>query len=196
MVRRRWLLIGVVVGVATLIDVVLLPRAGHAAPTWLEILMASFAPGQGSLLGIWAALGGKATPWRLVAGFVGAGACIWMLGQPDLVFWACILLVQMVAMSALLFPARLLGLELADDFRHRSAGSSAPDGQWVQYSVRSLLSWTTACAVLLATCHYLPEGFFSDLFRGSWRQWLSAASLRPWGPSGSAWVRDGRRSGS
>ena len=165
MLKRRWLLIGLVVGVAALIDVVLLPQPRRGAPDWVDLLMFSVAPSQGSLLGLWAALGGKATPWRLVAGFAAAVACIWALGDSDLAFWACVLLVQMVAMGALLLVARLLGLELADDFRHDSAGESTAEGQWVQYSVRSLLSWTAACAVLMSTFHYLPKEPLGEFFQ-------------------------------
>lgn len=163
--RRRWLLIGVVVGIAALIDFVVLPLAGPPrAPDWLDLLIFSMAPSHGTLLGLWAALGGRATPWRLVAGFVAAVGCVWMLGDFDLVYWVVVLLAQMVTMSALLLLARLLGLELADEFRHDSAEDSSAERQWVQYSLRSLLSWTAACAVVLATLHYLPKEPLSTIF--------------------------------
>jgi hypothetical protein len=156
-VRRRWPLIGLVVAVAALIDLVVLPRSeAWRGPEWRGLLAFSMAPSHGSLLGLWAALGGRATPWRLVMAFVGVVTWIWALGESDLAFWVAILLVQMVSISALLLLARLLGLELSKDLRPESAQDPAAGGQWVQYSVRSLLSWTAACAVLLGTLHYVP----------------------------------------
>jgi len=199
--KRRWLLIGSVVAVTAVIDLVIIPWVGpwHDVPDWLGFTMFAMAPCHGSLLAVWIALGGRATPWRLVAAVLGVAGWLWVLNWfPDsdgysritqLELLTVILAAEMFLLSGLLMLARLLGLELTntlrggrpsgplvlarpsglepDDASHGDPTQAVADddGQWVQFSLRTLMSWTTAVAVLLSTLRYCPWRLVEDVFR-------------------------------
>lgn len=162
--KRRWLLIGLVVAanvLAALVFALYEPMGGPE--TWTYYALAGMQPSHGSLLGFWAALGGKATPWRLVVAVVGVTAWVSVLEKfdaghgDDAAIWGTVLLMQMGLVSVLLMVARFLGVELTDTLASEPAQTSEPAGQWVQFTLRALLSWTTALALLLGSLHYLPK---------------------------------------
>lgn len=167
--KRRWILLGIVVSVNLLLECAAIGTEPFVGPHWLiSYAVIAIPASHGSLLGFWAALGGRATPWRLVVAAVGAVAAMRLLAQSELMsdepaMFVFLLLLQMGVVSLVLMIARFLGAELTD-VRPDAAAPVAPDRQWIQFSLGSLLSWTTAVAVLLATLHYLPRTAFEDFF--------------------------------
>ena len=164
MVKRRWLLIGLVVAANVLAALVFaLYEPWWGTVTWSYYALAGMQPSHGSLLGFWAALGGKASPWRLVVAVVGLTAWVSVLEKSDAgrggdaAIWGTVLLMQMGLVSVVLMVARFLGAELTDTPAGEPANTSEPAGQWVQFTLRALLSWTTALALLLGSLHYLPK---------------------------------------
>ena len=125
-------------------------------------------PTHGSLLASWAALGGKASPWRLVVAIV--GVLIWIRCQPeprggeDLAVWIFVLFVTMCFLSALLLIARFFGAELTDAPADGRQPLARPEGRWEQFSLGALLSWTAALAVLLGSLHYIPHDGVLEVF--------------------------------
>ena len=177
--KRRWLLIGSVVAVTAVIDLVIVPLGlpDRREPDWIYLTLYAMAPCHGSLLAVWIALGGRATPWRLVAAVLGVAAWLWasnsffdsasyVMGGTFVEYWTTILAAEMFVLSGLLMLARLLGLELTDASHGDTTQAVADDTQWIQFSLRTLMSWTTAVAVLLAILHYCPERLLEDVFDG------------------------------
>jgi len=170
--KRRWILLGIVVSVNLLLEcAAIATEPFHGPGRLVGYVVIAIPPSHGSLLGFWAALGGRATPWRLVVVTVGAVVVMRLLasanfgpvGPEMLVF---LLLLQTGVVSLVLMIARFLGAELTDALRPDAAAPVAPDRQWIQFSLGSLLSWTTAVAVLLATLHYLPRKALEELTSG------------------------------
>ena len=169
--KRRWLLIGSVVAVTAVIDLVIIPWVWPSGGSdWIHAM----APCHGSLLAAWIALGGRGTPWRLVAAVLGVATWIWTsnwffdsapypMRGTFVEFWTTILAAEMFVLSGLLMLARLLGLELTDTLRGDTTQAVADDTQWIQFSLRTLMSWTTAVAVLLATLRYFPRPLLENL---------------------------------
>ena len=167
--KRRWLLIGVVVAVTAVIDLAIIPWVwASGVSDWLLWTLFAMAPCHGSLLAVWIALGGKATPWRLVAAVLGVAAWMWIshwfpdsdphsMREMFVEVWTTDLTAEMFVLSGLLMLARLLGLELTDTSHGDTTQAVADDTQWIQFSLRTLMSWTTAVAVLLATLRYFPK---------------------------------------
>ena len=164
--KRRWILIGSLLGVTLLVDlgiVVLLdPRDG---PTAIEIFCLALVCSQGSLLAVWAAFGGKPTPWRMVAAILVCLPCLWLCSPyPDAQILALILLGQTIVSSAAFWGLRLAGVGVTRVSGEDSARDPAAGGRRLQFSLRWLLEWTTGVAVLLGMLHYLPEDFSDELF--------------------------------
>lgn len=158
----------------------LIAEGFYSASGPVRTVLLSVALSQGSLLAIWAVCGGRPTPWRVVAAIVGIVVWIWVLGEPAWVeqdpWWSwswsllwgycvCLLLCQMVPVTGLLLLARLVGVGVT----HGSHSGTTTSRPRLQFSIRSLLEWTTALAMLLGTFHYIPEDFF-----------ISISSLPPW----------------
>jgi hypothetical protein len=168
--KRRWLLIGLVVTVnvsAGLSIALFDPTDG--AVTWLNVALVALLPGQGTLLGIWAALGGKATPWRLVAAVVGVAGCVRLMQaidpQNQTGTWIFIAFAQMVPVATLLMVAHFLGTELTVPSAFHPPQPGEPHPRWAQFSLRSLFSWTTAMALLLGSLHCLLGESLRWMFR-------------------------------
>ena len=106
------------------------------------------------LIAIWVALVGKAGPWRLAAAIL--ALVLWMhvvvewWSTWDMEDWCFLLLTIMGLASVLLMFARLLGVELTN-VRDKRSEPDDPDHRWLQFTLRSMLSWTTALAVIMAT---------------------------------------------
>ncbi len=154
---RRWILFGSLVAFVVL---------GEAVAMWIEpssdpvmVALCAVAPSHGSLLALWAALAGRATPWRFVIAFIAGLLWMWVMLLCDAdgaVLWGCVGIIQMVVLSVLLMAARLFGAELAGTLDDDVPLTVEVDRPWVQFSLRSVFSWTTAVAVLLSTLHYFP----------------------------------------
>lgn len=106
---------------------------------------------QGCLLGLWAALGGKPTPWRVTAVVIVAATWVWRIKQPAELtgIAAIVLLGQTFQVMGVLLVARFLGLRLSNaDEDHVGH---------LQFSIAQALSWMTALAVFMGATHYLKD---------------------------------------
>ncbi len=160
--RKRRILIGLVVGVAVL---------GQAAIAWIDgplgpedyvnFFLFAMTLSHGSLLACWAALSGRATPWRMVVVVVGIVGWMWLLERfafdSDVLVMTFLALLLMGLVSLLLLTARFFGTELTDTWAADWDRPPEPSRRWMQYSLRSLFSWMTAVAMVLAALHYLPK---------------------------------------
>jgi len=165
--KRRWILIGSLLAVTLLVDfgiVVLLdPREG---PTAIEILRLALVCSQGSLLAVWAAFGGKPTPWRMVAAILVCAAYLWLsIPHSDMDPVAYVLLGQTIVGSVAFWGLRLAGVGVTRISADASACDPAAGGRRLQFSLRWLLEWTTGVAVLLGMLHYLPEDSPDEFFQ-------------------------------
>lgn len=146
-------------GVLALVTVLGMGIDGRNLPEPFFLLFVSMAIGQGSLVGIWIAFGGRATPWRLIGGTVGLIGCTWCLEiglpQSGAYYWTYYVLAQTVGTGLLLVALRFSGLGI----NWRPPGSPAPEKQRLQFSIRSLMEWTAGLAVLLGTLPMTPEEF-------------------------------------
>lgn len=128
--------------------------------TYLLIVWAiSLASAQGSLLGIWVALAGKARPWRFAVLIVVLVTVTRMVdvrfGDSHLQGWGYFLLAQMIGTGMPLFLMRFLGMEMAKEM---------PDDSTLvvyraQFSILALLEWTVVVAILLGLVPMMPEEF-------------------------------------
>jgi hypothetical protein len=136
------------------------------------LVMFGQGAGLGSLLGIWAALGGRPTLWRLVGTTMALVGCMALAecmtpvsidghGLPvnDLrSLWVAVVFSLALATSLPLLALRFLGLEIA----HREPDDSLLQRPKLQFSLRSLLEWTAALALMLGTLQMTP-GWFPDV---------------------------------
>jgi len=74
----------------------------------------------------------------------------------DTIIWVFVLFMTTCIAGILLMGARFLGAELRVTNDADAVGGPNPKRQWIQFSLRSLISWTTALALLLGSLHYLP----------------------------------------
>jgi hypothetical protein len=128
----------------------------------LALFLLPLAPCQGSLLSLWAAFGGKGTPWRSLVGVVGVVSYYVIVSSysGDIGFgvWSAILVVQTLPFVAVLLLARLCGLELSRQCSHRPE-----TGGWrLQFSTARAISWMTAIGICLGVLLGLPK--WSRLF--------------------------------
>jgi len=159
--RRRKLIAALLIvhGVLALATMGWLGSGWGDSSGFLSFLLTSSAFGQGSLLGIWIGFGGRATPWRLIGTTIGLVVCTWCLkmGFPhaDMHLWGYCVLPETIGTSLLLVLLRFCGLGIT----WHAPGSPAPEKQKLQFSIRSLMEWTAALAVLLGTLPMMPEQF-------------------------------------
>ncbi|NQT39347.1 MAG: hypothetical protein HQ581_17755 [Planctomycetes bacterium] len=159
--------------------VVLTSRGGALA----AIMGASTILTQSTLLATWASLGGRPAPWRLL----GVGLALGLLIGPTppasreaLPIWSLLMmfLLGTVATGLTLLLLRLLGLGLVNcpDEPVRLAPRR------LQFSLGLLFEWTTATAVVMGVCAYVPREFFAEF--AVWRSlsgillvWFAASSV-------------------
>ena len=155
-----------------------------AIPCWAVVLS------QGSLLGLWAALGGKPTPWR--ATFVVIVAASWLSfcgwRGNDLVkgSYTNSLIGQSFQVMGILLLARFMGLRLS-----KTEGGDEDHLAHLQFSVGQALSWMTALVVFMAASHYLKDAFaayFDYRFISYFLSWLVVALAAIWLICGSRWI--------
>ncbi|MEE8451362.1 MAG: hypothetical protein V3R99_05580, partial [Thermoguttaceae bacterium] len=162
-VDRRCLILGAIAVIHVLVGVMLdLGLLGGRGNDLVQIVFYSFVPCQGSFLGFWAAFGGKASPWRFVIAVVFAVAWCWSgIGPRDGWLWSFIRLDLMFLVGSLLLGLRFVGLGLS-----RGDTCLSSDKRYrIQFSLRSMLGYTTAIAILLGLFHYLPQQFLTTAGR-------------------------------
>ncbi|MHC4177327.1 MAG: hypothetical protein ACYSWU_07465 [Planctomycetota bacterium] len=185
--RGSRLLIGLLVLATVLLDAVafLVAQEKESSPYAAWVLFGSLALTQVSLLAIWAGLGSKRTPWRMLGMVMGvvawswAGASVVSTGYDDLesetitTVWSVSLLAIAVLVAAPLSIARAAGLSVTGPSDGSvSQGLETGLRSW-QFTLGNLLGWTTAVAVLLSM---LPCVFHHDrLGRLSWPANLTSA---------------------
>ena len=166
--RGSRLLIGLLVLATVLVDAVaflLVQGKGELHPTW--ILFCSLALSQVSLLAIWAGLGSKRTPWRVLGMVTGVVAWSWVgplvlnTSNDEFEFetltsgWAMSLLTIALFVVVPLSIARVAGLCVAGP-SHGSVPRSSQTGlRRSQFSLGNLFGWTTAVALLLSMVPYV-----------------------------------------
>jgi len=134
-------------------------------PAYFANIMLAMTPAHVGLISLWVGLGGKPGPWRLTA----ATVCIvlWMHWSPSLwefpevyfEWWYLILLGMTGLLSGLLMVARFLGVELTNVMDERPSATDA-DHRWLQFTLRSMLSWTAGVAMMIAALRYVPTESF------------------------------------
>jgi len=143
--------------------------ATYETPTMLAF---SLAYGQGSLLAIWAAMSGRRRPWRFLAVMIVLIVIAIDAGQVkrlrDLEDLLGLMGSQLFAAAPFLFLLRFVGFEL-------TATPASFDGdipRKLQFSLRSLMAWTTGSAVLFSVLsifagYLLPmgQGWVEELLR-------------------------------
>jgi len=116
---------------------------------WITLSCTAIFCSQGYLLGLWAAFGGKPTPWRAIFVVLIVVAWEWLLGFDSATM---IVLGQTFIAMGVLFLARFLGLRL-------SKGKAEDHLGHLQFSVGQALLWMTAFVVFMAASHYLKDFF-------------------------------------
>jgi hypothetical protein len=110
-------------------------------------------PSQATLLAFWVAFGGGRFLWRVLPIVVGAVVylrCI-TVPRPE---WRELTIGQLGVLGVLVLVARVVGFELVRCKDLPTASSR------FQFTIRDMLSWMTALAVILGALHYMPEGLF------------------------------------
>lgn len=137
-----------------LADMVVLfgPRGSPGSPVWLSLILFSIPIGQASLLAIWAAMSSVRSYVRFPLALAGITwmffLVTWTLNydilQEHSALMAMMLATQAVTIFLVVGTARVIwGI-----IRHRRCERTAPAAQ---YSIASLLLWTTLLAVTLGT---------------------------------------------
>jgi hypothetical protein len=145
--------------------------SGHRPPGEIgAVVVLAILLAQGSLLAIWAAFGGRATPWRF-AGVVATLAVATLLLKKltsssalDPQTWGYFMLANMIGTSAPCLLLRFLGLQVV---RPLAQDSGAVPYRF-QFSLRSLLEWTAAVAVLCSMLQIMPADFRQEFTGARW----------------------------
>ena len=141
--------------------------------SWREYARLAVFSSQGCLLGLWAALGGKPAPWRVIAVIACAASWDWYVELPDrtpITLATSTLIGQMFLVMAVLLVLRFAGLRLGK--------SEHEDGSRIenfQYSIGQMLLWTTAMAVFMSGIHYLKNSL--TLYFDEWERSLFVSRL-------------------
>jgi hypothetical protein len=178
--------------VATLLaDVGALSFAGAAEggspPQWPHpavLVLFALSMSQVSLAAVWAGFAGRSWPWRVIGlmlvAVLWSRHAAWIVAPSRLDDYACLygslLLAQVLAVLVTLTAVRLSGVRLV----HRGhvgvpdAGARSPSR--VQFSLREMLSWMTALAVVLGALRYTVDDHVFPSYLGDWKQ-LAVLSL-------------------
>jgi hypothetical protein len=157
--KRTYWLIAALVAVHVVLHVIALTN--HNGPFQIENVSEFFfaallmlGPSQATLLAFLAAFGRGRFLLRVVPTVVGAVVylrCFALLDSE----WQWLTIGQLGNMGVLLLVARVVGFDLV----HRRDLPTA--SRRFQFTIRDMLSWMTALAVILGALHYAPEGWFS-----------------------------------
>jgi hypothetical protein len=205
--NRSHLIIGTLVGLHVVLAVLVLWRF-ETLVLWrfetaarqrdvgpLDVSLFMLFPSQGSLLGLWTALGGKRMFWRIVITVVGLVACLALCdyysrsGYRNFGGLVLALVWAAVTTGVSLLLGRLTGLRLSH------AGSERGDGELgrFQFSLWQMLTWTTVLAVVLSAIHYLPYNLQPDFRFNPMLAWYvvvfgSVALASIWLAFGRKWL--------
>ncbi len=156
---QHWTLIGPLLAVHVLLGTVAVWATDAGGP-FVQIVAASLVISQGGLLGIWAALGGRPAPWRLLAVLAVLIGCMWLSDVifphaffPQVSTW--VYLLSAVTAGLALLVLRAWGITIVKPGR----GDLAAETHRFQFSLRSLLEWTAGMAAFLAAFQMTTEGF-------------------------------------
>ena len=135
-----------------LLIVLLLWKPWENGSLWIICSSVAIFMSQGCLLGLWAALGGRPTPWRATFVVIVAATWGWFTHYRDLRLGpaAIILTGQTLQVMGLLLLARFLGLGLKKSNEGRVGH--------LQFSIGQALSWMTVLAVFMGATHYMKVG--------------------------------------
>ena len=156
--RKRWILTGLVAvhvvlhGVALPMVMTPIRRGGNLSDVLLYALF-MLGPSQATLLALWAMLGGGRFLWRVLPTTLGMILYMGCFQRTDSE-WRIMIFGQMCVWGAIFFAARVAGLRLMQ----ASALPSNPKP--FQFSIRDMLMWTTALAVVLSALRCLPTDWF------------------------------------
>jgi hypothetical protein len=131
--------------------VMMIPGSGPSGRLFDLVLFPLFTlgPSQGTLLALWAVLGGGRFVWRSVPTLLGTIVYLWYFKSANRE-WLDTTFGELGGWFAILLVGRLAGLQLARtaDARH--------DPRRRQFSIRDMLVWMVAVAVLLSALRCLP----------------------------------------
>jgi len=152
--QYRRLLVSLLLLATVLVDCVARSMAeGQEFPHLTILLTWALQLSQVSLAAVWLGLGGRWGMWRMAAVVVVVAAWSYAMstlsGAPLVEQWAVWLMTQTVAVSVPLLVGRSLGLRLVDIAGVSAEADSAPGTPRLQFSIRQMLGWTTALAVIL-----------------------------------------------
>ncbi len=181
----RWigslLVFQVVLGEVCLFLLIERPRGGL-----IEALAVGVLLSQGTLLGIWISLLGRAAPWRLVVFTIvfvlSVPLAYW--SDPRAYFWeyALVVCAQPIVTGLLLLILRGAGLEVT------RPGAPLPISQnrRLQFSLQSMLACTTIVAIVLGSWQlFFAKSPDSWAWTGLTLAWASVAPLALWAALGS-----------
>ncbi|MGA2034136.1 MAG: hypothetical protein ABSG68_17980, partial [Thermoguttaceae bacterium] len=140
--------------IATLVIRVSSPGNGRSGLLLFALFM--LGPSQATLLAILVAFGKGRFLWRVLPTVIGAIAYLRYVRISDPDFMP-LTIGQLAVTGVLLLVARVVGVELVR-FKDLPRVS-----RQLQFSIRDMLLWMTALAVVLSAAHYLPERWFPSL---------------------------------
>lgn len=162
------------------------PREGLS---WMICSRLAICSSQGCLLGLWAALGGKPTPWRAIFVIIVAVTSVWFTHQRlnyiPTSLATIILTEQTLLVMGVLLLARFMGLRLSKAER----GDEARVGHR-QFSIGQALLWMTALAVFMAATRNLWSYFvwYFDVLWPFQASCLAVAFAAMWLSCGKRWI--------
>lgn len=151
--RTRLILAGLVIAHVVLNGLAL----GFMRPLGLfppiDYALFMLGPSQATLLALWAVLGGGKFLWRVLPTVLGVILYMWLFRDADgewrmFIFW------QVCLWGTVLLLARVTGLRLV------RTSSLPPTSRPFQFSIRDMLLWTTALAVVLSLLRCLPTDWY------------------------------------
>ena len=151
------LLIGLLLAATLALDCAVLANAGthELSPHPVLILAWTLQLSQTSLMAVWLAVGKTSVPWRLTAAVTAVGlwscALTTLPDAPAVAQRAVLLTLQTIAVAVPLLLMRPLGLSLIDAAAKADAGHSTFGRRRLQFSILTMIGWTTALAVILST---------------------------------------------
>ena len=130
------------------------------AEDWIALPCAAVVYSQPCLVGIWIAFGERTLPWRAVAAAAVLTCLTHCLYGVSFMTTQAIFILSpgIVLVLGLLLLGRAFGLRFYDSSSHTLAASPR-----FQFSLRHMLEWTAAVAVLCSLATVLPSGLRTEM---------------------------------